>query len=52
MHSTDMDLEGDGVRALAQQLDSFNTTGVFLGKYRMLGRNERRRGGAPFSHCV
>lgn len=47
MHSTDMGLEGEGLRVIAEQLDSFHPSDLFLGRYRMLGREERRRGGAP-----
>lgn len=35
------------IKALVKQLDSFRSKDLFLKRFRMLGRNERRRGGVP-----
>lgn len=38
---------GDRIKDLTKQLDSFHKKDLFLGKFRMLTRSERRRGGVP-----
>lgn len=47
MATTDVVFGGGSILLLTKQLDSFRKKDLFLGKFRMLGRNERRRGGAP-----
>jgi hypothetical protein len=43
--STDIISGGSSILQLTKQLDSFSGKDLFLGKFRMLGRNERRQGG-------
>lgn len=51
MATTDMLFGNDSVMPLMRQLDSFKKKDLFLGRFRMLGRSDRRRGGAPpFPH--
>ena len=48
----DLDPESAGVQLLSQQLDTFQLSDLFLGKFRMFGGSERRRGGVPLQpHC-
>ena len=39
------------VSRLLQQLDTFSNKDLFLGRFEMMGRQHRRRGGAAHSHC-
>jgi hypothetical protein len=43
--TTDIVISASSILKLNQQLDSFNEKDAFLGRFRMLGRTERRRGG-------
>jgi hypothetical protein len=44
--TTDIMLGGSSILQLTKQLDSFSDKDLFLGRFRMLGRTERRQGGA------
>jgi hypothetical protein len=52
MATTDIVFGRGSILHLTKQLDSFRKKDLFLGRFRMLGRTERRRGGAeswPFT---
>jgi hypothetical protein len=51
MATTDIVFGHGSALQLAKQLDSFTDSNSFLGKFRMLGRTERRRGGAQTTAC-
>jgi hypothetical protein len=46
MATTDIVFGRGSILHLTKQLDSFRKKDLFLGRFRMLGRTERRRGGA------
>lgn len=54
LSATDVTFSERHVRALMKQLDSFTSQHLFLGRFEMLGQDQRRRGGVlravPWSH--
>lgn len=47
MATTDVSVTDDGIRGVLKQLDVFSKKDLFLGRFELLGRQQRRRGGAP-----
>lgn len=45
--TTDVVFGSASILLLTKQLDSFRKKDLFLGKFRMLSRSDRRRGGVP-----
>lgn len=45
LSATDASFTGHHIRVLLKQLDSFTSTSQFLGRFEMLGTDQRRRGG-------
>jgi hypothetical protein len=50
--TTDIILGHNSILKLTKQLNSFRSKDLFLGRFRMLGHNERRRGGAVLRPCL
>lgn len=46
LETTDATVSETGIRAVLKQLDVFTKKDLFLGKFELLGRQQRRRGGA------